>query len=131
MNQLTMELLKFAIMAVIAAGAYVVKQNIVPLIQSKLTSEQLKTAQDMAKMFVYMAEQAFGSCTGAERKKIVKDALLEALTRAGINMTDQFVDDMIEAAVKGLKIAETGGTIEVEAVEAVDAETAAGILPKV
>lgn len=117
MNQFTMELLKFVVMFVMAILAYVIRRNLVPFIQSKMTSDQLKTAQEMAKMFVYMAQQAFGDKTGQERKQIVKDALRDALTKAGITMTDQFIDDMIEAAVKGMKIAESGGVIELEAIE--------------
>lgn len=108
MNELTMELLKFAIMAIMATGAYVIRRNVIPFIQSKMTAEQLKTAQEMAKMFVYMAQQSFGDKPGAERKKIVKDALKDALKQSGINLTDSFVEDMIEAAVKGLRIAESG-----------------------
>ena len=64
-------------------------------------------------MFVYMAQQIFGDKSGAERKKIVKQALTDALQNSGIEMTDQFVDDMIEAAVKGLRIAESARTVTV------------------
>lgn len=124
MNEFTMELLKFVVMFVMAILVYVIRRNLVPFIQSKMTEDQLKTAQEMAKMFVYMAEQAFGDKSGQERKQIVKDALQEALKNAGINMTDQFIDDMIEAAVKGMKIAESGGVLELEAVEGETMETA-------
>lgn len=124
MNEFTMELLKFVVMFVMAILVYVIRRNLVPFIQSKMTEDQLKTAQEMAKMFVYMADQAFGDKSGQERKQIVKDALQEALKNAGINMTDQFIDDMIEAAVKGMKIAESGGALELEAVEGETMETA-------
>lgn len=124
MNEFTMELLKFVVMFVMAILVYVIRRNLVPFIQSKMTEDQLKTAQEMAKMFVYMAEQAFGDKSGQERKQIVKDALQEALKNAGINMTDQFIDDMIEAAVKGMKIAESGGVLELEAAEGETMETA-------
>lgn len=124
MNEFTMELLKFVVMFVMAILVYVIRRNLVPFIQSKMTEDQLKTAQEMAKMFVYMADQAFGDKSGQERKQIVKDALQEALKNAGINMTDQFIDDMIEAAVKGMKIAESGGVLELEAVEGETMEAA-------
>lgn len=124
MNEFTMELLKFVVMLVMAILVYVIRRNLVPFIQSKMTEDQLKTAQEMAKMFVYMAEQAFGDKSGQERKQIVKDALRDALKNAGINMTDQFIDDMIEAAVKGMKIAESGGVLELEAVEGETMEAA-------
>lgn len=124
MNEFTMELLKFVVMFVMAILVYAIRRNLVPFIQSKMTEDQLKTAQEMAKMFVYMAEQAFGDKSGQERKQIVKDALQDALKNAGINMTDQFIDDMIEAAVKGMKIAESGGVLELEAVEGETMEAA-------
>lgn len=124
MNEFTMELLKFVVMFVMAILVYVIRRNLVPFIQSKMTEDQLKTAQEMAKMFVYMAEQAFGDKSGQERKQIVKDALRDALKNAGINMTDQFIDDMIEAAVKEMKIAESGGVLELEAVEGETMEAA-------
>ena len=124
MNEFTMELLKFVVMFVMAILVYVIRRNLVPFIQSKMTEDQLKIAQEMAKMFVYMADQAFGDKSGQERKQIVKDALQEALKNAGINMTDQFIDDMIEAAVKGMKIAESGGVLELEAVEGETMEAA-------
>lgn len=124
MNQFTAELLKLLIMAVMCVATYAVRQYVIPYVKSKLNSEQLATAQEMAKMFVYMAEQSFGEKTGAERKQIVKDALQEALKNAGISLTEQFADDMIEAAVKGMKIAESGGTLEIEAVgEITETET--------
>ncbi len=109
MSQLTMELLKFAVMLVMAAAVYAVRKYLLPFIRSRMTAEQLRTAQEIAKTLVYMAEQSFGDKSGAERKKIVEDALRDALKKVGINMSDQFIDSLIEAAVKGMKIAESGG----------------------
>lgn len=114
MNQAAIEILNCVVMAVVAGAAYLIRRDLLPLIQSKMTAQQLKTAREMADVFVYMAQQTFGEKSGAERKKIVQDALKGALKKSGINLTDQFVDDMIEAAVKGLRIAESGGTVEIE-----------------
>lgn len=107
MNQVTIEILKCVVMAVAAGAAYMIRRDLIPLIQSKMTAQQLKTARDMADVFVYMAQQIYGNKSGAERKKIVKYALKNTLKESGIDLTDQFMDDMIEAAVKGLRIAES------------------------
>ena len=103
MDQTMVEILKLVIMAGVALIVVLFRRDLVPFIQSKATAEQLRTAQELAEMFVYMAQQIFGDKSGAERKKIVKQALTDALQNSGIEMTDQFVDDMIEAAVKGLR----------------------------
>ena len=113
MDQTMVEILKLVIMAGVALIVVLFRRDLVPFIQSKATAEQLRTAQELAEMFVYMAQQIFGDKSGSERKKIVKQALTDALQNSGIEMTDQFVDDMIEAAVKGLRIAESARTVTV------------------
>lgn len=113
MDQTMVEILKLVVMAGAAIVAVLVRKDLLPFIQSKATAEQYQTAREMAEMFVYMAQQVFGDKSGKERKQIVKDALTNALHEAGINLSDQFVDDMIEAAVKGLRIAETTGDVTI------------------
>lgn len=108
MDQTMVEILKLVVTAAIALIVVIIRRDLIPFIQSKTTAEQFRTAQEMAEMFVYMAQQIFKDKTGKERKQIVKDALTPALENAGINLSDQFIDDMIEAAVKGLRIAESG-----------------------
>lgn len=114
MNEVVIEIVKCVVMAAAAGAAYMIRRDLIPFIQSKMNAQQLKTARDMADVFVYMADQVFGDKSGDERKKIVTDALKNALRQSGIDMTDQFIDDVIEAAVKGLRIAESGGVVEVE-----------------
>lgn len=113
MDQTTIEVLKIVVCAVVAVVAVLVRRDLIPFIQSKTTTQQYEAARDMAEMFVYMAQQVFGDKPGKERKQIVKDALTNALKEAGINLSDQFVDDMIEAAVKGLRIAESVGDVTI------------------
>ena len=113
MDQTMVEILKLVVMAGAAIVAVLVRKDLLPFIQSKATAEQYQTAREMAEMFVYMAQQVFGDKSGKERKQIVKDALTNALHEAGINLSDLFVDDIIEAAVKGLRIAETTGDVTI------------------
>lgn len=113
MDQMLYEVLKLLIMAAVVFFVYLLKREIIPFVQSKMTAEQLATARELAEMFVYMAQQVFGDKTGAERKAIVTEALKAALIKTNISLTDQIIDDMIEAAVKGLRIAESSGGITV------------------
>lgn len=113
MDQMLYEVLKLLIMAAVVFAAYLLKREIVPLVRSKMTSEQLATAQKYAEMFVYMADQVFRDKSGEERKAIATKALKEILTATNISLSDQFIDDMIEATVKGLRIAESSREITV------------------
>lgn len=113
MEQILTDVVKLVIMAAVAFTVYMIRNEVIPLIQSKMTAEQLQTAQKFADMFVYMAQQVFGDRTGAERKAIVTEALKSALIATNISLTDNLIDDMIEAAVKGLRIAESSGDITV------------------
>lgn len=109
MDQIMAEILKLVITAVILAGAFLTKKYLIPFVKSKLTAEQFQTAKEYAEMFVYMAQQVFTDKTGAERKETVVKALKNALAESDIELTDEFIDDMIEAAVKALRIAESDG----------------------
>lgn len=125
MDQMLYEVLKLIIMAAVVFFAYLLKREIIPFVQSKMTAEQLATARELAEMFVYMAQQVFNDKTGAERKAIVTEALKAALIRTNISLTDQIIDDMIEAAVKGLRIAESSGEITVNTEITADKERGA------
>lgn len=109
MDQTTVEIIKILVMAAVAIIALLVRRDIIPFIQSKITTEQFQAAREMASTFVYMAHQQYKGKTGAEKKEIVTAALKKALDEAGIIISDNLISDMIEAAVKGLKIAEEGG----------------------
>lgn len=113
MEQILTDVVKLVIMAAVAFTVYMIRNEVIPLIRSKMTAEQLQTAQKFTDMFVYMAQQVFGERTGAERKAIVTEALKSALIATNISLTDRMIDDMIEAAVKGLRIAESSGEITV------------------
>lgn len=113
MEQILSDVLKLVIMAAVAFVVYMIKNEVIPFIRSRMTAEQLQTAQTFADMFVYMAQQVFGGRPPAERKAIVTEALKNALIATNISLTDNMIDDMIEAAVKGLRIAESSGEITV------------------
>ena len=113
MDPIILEGVKLLITAAVVFGVYLIRRDLIPFIQSKMTADQLETAKKYAETFVYMAQQVFSQKTGAERKEIVTKALKKALIAVNISLTDQFIDDLIEAAVKGLRIAEASGEITV------------------
>lgn len=121
MDQLIFEITKLLIMAGVGIGVYMFRHDLLPLIKQKMTADQFATAKQYAEMFVYMAQQVFHDKTGPERKAIVTKALKEVLMATNISLTDQFIDDMIEAAVKGMKIAESAGEITVNTETTADA----------
>lgn len=113
MESMIFEGIKLLITAAVVFGVYLIRHDLIPFIRSKMTADQFETAKKYAEMFVYMAQQVFHDKTGEERKAIVTKALKEALIATNISLTDQFIDDLIEAAVKGLRIAESSGEITV------------------
>lgn len=113
MESMIFEGIKLLITAAVVFGVYLIRHDLIPFIRSKMTADQFETAKKYAEMFVYMAQQVFHDKTGKERKAIVTKALKEALIATNISLTDQFIDDLIEAAVKGLRIAESSGEITV------------------
>lgn len=113
MESMIFEGIKLLITATVVFGVYLIRHDLIPFIRSKMTADQFETAKKYAEMFVYMAQQVFHDKTGEERKAIVTKALKEALIATNISLTDQFIDDLIEAAVKGLRIAESSGEITV------------------
>ena len=75
---------------------------LIPMIQAKMTAEQLSTAKMWVAVAVNAAEQLYiGTGKGAEKKAYV----IEFLKGKGINLDEDSIDKMIEAAVLELKIA--------------------------
>ena len=68
MEQILTDVLKLVIMAAVAFAVYMIRNELVPLIRSKMTAEQLQTAQKFADMFVYMAQQVFGGLSARRAK---------------------------------------------------------------
>lgn len=109
MELILIEGVKLLITAAAVFCIYAIQKTVVPWINGKVQSDQFKTAKEYAETFVLMAQQVHQDKTGAERKAIVTKALKGILNKTNISLTDNLIDDLIEAAVKGMKIAEGAG----------------------
>lgn len=88
------------IVAVIGLLTTIVTGFLIPFLKSKLTENQQKTMEALAKTAVYAAEQLFTPNQWSEKKSYAQ----QILTAKGYNVNLDDVNAAIEAAVKELKI---------------------------
>lgn len=79
-----------------------------PILQSKVSVEQLSTLKQVANIAVYAAEQLFGAKAGKDKKAYALDYAKKLLSKFNLTFDEKAVDAAIEAQVKELKI-ELGG----------------------
>lgn len=79
-----------------------------PILQSKVSVEQLSTLKQVANIAVYAAEQLFGAKAGKDKKAYALDYAKKLLSKFNLTFDEEAVDAVIEAQVKELKI-ELGG----------------------
>lgn len=97
-----MEVLKVIVMlAVILVTRY-----LVPWIKDKIGTEQLEAVKTWINAAVLMAQQVHDAKSGAERKAIVVDLARGILIRKNIDISEEQLDILIEAAVKAMKMQE-------------------------
>jgi LL-H family phage holin len=89
---------------VIVAG--LITRYVVPWLKTKLDAEKFKTLEQWVKVAVEAAEQVYcKDCQGNEKKTYVKDALTKHLNSKKINITEEQLNILIEAAVKEMNLA--------------------------
>lgn len=102
MNEMVLEFLKVIVMlAVIFLTRYAV-----PWIRAKIGAEKLALAKEWVNAAVLMAQQVHDAKPGPERKAIVVDILNGMLIRKNIDISQEQLDTLIEAAVKAMKMQE-------------------------
>ena len=79
---------------------------LVPWIKARVSADQLKVIQTIVNAAVYAAQQTMAGVSGAQKKEEVSSQILEELTERGIMINPQQLDNLIEAAVRTLKIKE-------------------------
>lgn len=100
MSEITMEILKVIIMlAVILVTRY-----LVPWVKELIGASKMEEIRKWAKEAVEAAQQVHKAKTGEERKKIVVDIMRGILLRKNIDMSDEELEVLIEAAVKAMKM---------------------------
>lgn len=109
MSQETFEIAKLIVTVVFALLAFAWTRFIYPWIKENVEEKKIESVRAWAETFVFMAQQVFGDIPGPEKKAIVIDRLREILLQKDIDLSEQQISDIIEAAVKGMKIAEDAG----------------------
>lgn len=100
MSEITLEILKLTIMvAVILISRY-----LIPLINAHIGAEQLEQVKTWVNAAVLMAQQVYDAKSGAERKAIVVDMVRKMLLKKNIDISEEQLDTLIEAAVKAMKM---------------------------
>lgn len=95
MNEILFEVLKAAVVvAVILLVRYAV-----PFIKARIETSGCDWIIQWAKIAVRSAEQTLGSGTGKDKKAIVTEFLKKLLISKNISISDEQLDNLIEAAV--------------------------------
>ena len=75
-----------------------------PLIQQRMNDEKLNFVRKLTEISVYAVQQLHWDLPGEDRKQIAIKKITEILISYGIKITDQELNLLIEAAVKGMNI---------------------------
>ena len=95
MREITLEALKLLIMVTVL----VLTRFVVPWLKAKTSNETMQVVLDWTMQAVLAAEQAHQAQTGAERKYIVTEFIKRILIQKNINLSDDELNTLIEAAV--------------------------------
>lgn len=100
MNDLIFKIIEVVIYVLIAATF----RYLIPVVITKLKHSRYEFIGDLISDAVYAMEQKIqGPSMGADRKHSVIDYATKLCKKYGINMTDEQIDMLIEAAVKAMK----------------------------
>lgn len=106
MSEITMEILKVIVMlAVMLAMRY-----LIPLLKELIGAAKMEEIRKWVKDTVLMAQQVHEAKTGAERKAIVVDMLHNMLIKKNIDISEEQLNTLIEAAVKAMKMQDKNGS---------------------
>ena len=96
MNDITFNLLKIVVSVCAALIAY----YLIPILKNKVEDDKYAQLLDLIDIAVRAAEQTVkGSGMGNVKKEYVISAVTEWMNKAGINITDAELTQLIEAAV--------------------------------
>ena len=102
MTNLIFDVVKAVVCLIVGAAVIYV----VPWLKTHINAERLTIAMMIIEATVKAVQQTMGNATGAERKEEVVKKVLHALALHGIYLSSEQLDDLIEAAVKTMKIQE-------------------------
>lgn len=100
MNDITFNILKI----VVAVATALISVYVIPVLRQQLTSSKYQQLLDMVEVAVRAAEQTIqGSGMGAHKKDEVIYFVSAWMARHGIDITEEQLNNLIEAAVYQLK----------------------------
>lgn len=91
---------------VVCLGAVIVMRYVVPWVKSHATAAQIQTAKLIIDAAVFAAQQTMKDEAGSVKKASVKLRVINELAEHGIVISEEQLNDLIEAAVKTMKIEE-------------------------
>jgi len=84
----------------------IITRYVIPFIREKIGSEKFDRVVSEVETLVLAAQQMYSNLSGPERRAIVTQKLNDFLIAKKIALNDQQIRDLIEAAVKSMKIDE-------------------------
>lgn len=102
MDEIILEVAKLGVMMI----TFVVGAYLLPYISNKIGAEQTAQLETFVKNAVYATQQLLSGKTGSERRNYATKLITEWCEMNRIPFDDDEVRVLIEAAVKGMKIAE-------------------------
>ena len=99
MNAMTFEIVKVALMAIVAG----VTIYVIPLIKNRIGNEKLEYLDRWVLNAVMWAEQVLTASDGAEKKEAVMNVLKKIRDEKKIDITDEQIEILLEAAVQAIK----------------------------
>ena len=106
MDQMTFEIVKLVLTLVITFLFGLITKELIPWLREKLGNEKMQTIESAARKFVLATQQQCWQKTGSERRAIVTEKIKALLISKNIEMTDEQIRDLLEAAVKAMNIDE-------------------------
>lgn len=95
-REIVMELLKLIVMVL----SVLITSYVIPWIKANTDSKKLQTVLDWVEQGVHAAEQIYGADTGEQKKRYVTEFIQKIIAAKRINITDQEIEMLIEAAVQ-------------------------------
>lgn len=91
---------------VVCLATLVVMRYVIPWVKSHASEAQIQTAKLIIDAAVFAAQQTMKDELGTVKKASVKGRVLNELEEHGIYISEEQLNDLIEAAVKTMKIEE-------------------------
>ena len=100
MSEMVMEILKVIVMLAVL----LVTRYLIPWITAQIGAKQMDEIRAWVKDTVLMVQQVHEAKPGVERKAIVVDLIRKMLIKKNIDISEEQLDTLIEAAVKAMKM---------------------------